>query len=171
MAAVAESCHVRLGPVTFSEPDSAAVAELGDDDTEAEELPLWNDLQYFIRNDIAGFPTREHPGLGIYGPGDQLRERGTKALDVSILAIRRPIARIHLATRSARRECASLRSAFALSSRRYNVEKNGSDLVLPDCRDCGLPAASWCEECGVPLCHLCENEFDYCLECNEDGVW
>lgn len=69
--------------------------------------------------------------------------------ELRAMALRRPIARPWLTTRSARIECDSLRAAYILNMFEYDVRasQSGPSRVRPPCSWCGLTCASYCDHC------------------------
>ena len=88
------------------------------------------------------------------------------------LALDRPVARPHLATREDRIECQSLRAAYALYV--WNEQKKACVAILPACDHCGLPTGCFCDRCeernrpwANPICSDCDEDFHYkyCKTC------
>ena len=86
-------------------------------------------------------------------------------------ASRRPIARAHLASTEARRNCPAIRAAFALA------HIFAAPAGARPCDRCGAPTALHCEECPAgegdfapePLCSVCEEQCGTCLHCEHDN--
>jgi hypothetical protein len=83
-------------------------------------------------------------------------------------AARRPVARPELASRLARRGCASLRAHYALAT--LFIAPAGAR----PCDRCGSPTGLWCEECTTrvhddeecsALCSWCAGDCGSCFHC------
>ena len=89
----------------------------------------------------------------------------TTALEyLDLLADKIPWARLHLATRAARRACENLRAAYTLHERitrtrnRALGDETQSGTIFPDCVACGESTSSWCDTCDRALCTACDDE-------------
>jgi hypothetical protein len=97
------------------------------------------------------------------------------------LALGRPSARLHLATRYACLEDPALRATVALL---VVVQGVVNPQELLPCIRCGLATCGWCEACGplwtsrnpaedgrpaFPICYMCDCEQRVCPECEEVG--
>ena len=95
--------------------------------------------------------------------------------DLVALAKERPFARIHLASRQARRADPAFRAAFSIYDRDRRLklrrdrarypETQEDACVLPNCRSCGNGTGGWCDTVGCerPTCTPCER--DGCAWC------
>ena len=83
------------------------------------------------------------------------------------LALKRPIARLHLSTVEDRRGDPCVRAAYALDWRyskacniyfypEYKLQ------MLPDCAACGLGTGCYCDACGRALCSRCDDDYGGC---------
>jgi len=84
------------------------------------------------------------------------------------VSLRRPIARIQLATRIARIKCVMLRAAYTLYI--WSWQKLARLPLTCACTFCGLPTGRWCDSplftgegfCGKAVCTECDSFYHGC---------
>ena len=84
------------------------------------------------------------------------------------LALRRPVARVTLASREARRGCGFLAAAYTVAVWREQVAAGLP--ILGPCLDCGQPTGCFCDGCGQPRCTVCDDDGSVCTVCQRPTV-
>ena len=78
------------------------------------------------------------------------------------LALRRPVARVFLASIEARRLCTFLRAAWSVYM--WDQQIANALPLLRGCRSCGHPTGMWCSNCRCAMCSRCDDHVQ-CPDC------
>lgn len=85
---------------------------------------------------------------------------------IQLIALRRPVARVHLSTRAGRISCQYLRAAFTLYV--WNSQQMANITITPPCGWCGHPTGCWCDGCRAAICTAYDEQFGQCPRCARD---